>query len=268
MHRESGQKKYIIARKNSQTLLWWIGQLLYPPRCVLCDRVVDIRDGGCCRECRERLPRIRGPVCMKCGKPAAPEQEYCEDCSRYLHYFDCGTAAFTYTGKLRQSVYRMKFQNRRDYISFYAEAMAEALRPHLTRWAVQLILPVPMHPQKRRIRGYNQAELLARELGRLLGIPADDSVLRCVKKTDAQKKLDRKDRMKNLKGSFSIEHLPAKLHRVLLVDDVYTTGSTVDEISRVLKYAGVKNVFFVVICIGKGKKTVCTPQKICYNKKA
>ncbi|MDO4321252.1 MAG: ComF family protein [Lachnospiraceae bacterium] len=237
--------------------------LLYPPRCVCCDRILGVREGGCCSECAARLPWISGPSCMKCGKPVeTQEQEYCEDCRRYPHEFDRGAAAFTYTGMMRRSVYRMKHENRRDYLSFYAEAMVHALAGELMRWRPEVIIPVPMHPRKRRRRGYNQSELLAEHISRLTGIPMRKDLLRCVKLTSSQKLLDRKARMQNLKGSIEASENFPKLRSVLLVDDVYTTGSTMDEMAGVLKRAGAEHVFFVVLCSGKGKKAVCTAENL------
>ena len=109
-------------------------------------------------------------------------------------------------------------------------------------------------PKEKRCRGYNQAELLAEEISRLTGIRAEKNVLRCTRMHSEQKMLSRKDRRKNLKGCFAVsEECQKQFARVLLVDDVYTTGSTLDEIADVLKRAGVKQIFFVVLCIGKGK---------------
>jgi ComF family protein len=133
---------------------------------------------------------------------------------------------------------------------------------YLPRWQPSVIVPVPMHPHKKRIRGYNQAELLACEVSRRTGIPVRTDLVRCVHLTRDQKQLDRKGRMQNLKGSFRMDGtLPAGT-AVLLLDDVYTTGSTLDELSSVLRAHGAANIYFVVLCTGKGKNTVCTGEKL------
>lgn len=246
----NGVKKYILS-------------LLYPPRCVCCDVVLGRNEEGCCDKCAAALPWITGPACMKCGKAvAAPEEEYCEDCRRYPHEFDRGVAAFTYTGAIRRSVYRMKKENRRDYLPFYAEAMVRAASGALMRWRPEVIVPIPMHPVRRRQRGYNQSELLAEQIGKLTGIPVRTDLLCCVKKTGQQKMLNRKERVRNLKGSMrAAENFP-RLHSILLVDDVYTTGSTMDEAAFVLKRAGAEQVFFLVLCSGKEKKAVCMSENL------
>lgn len=200
---------------------------------------------------------------MKCGKPVADERtEYCDDCKRQRHFFDQGVAAFTYTGALRASVHKMKSANRRDYLPFFAESMTQVLMMRLSSWRPELILPVPMHPKKQRRRGYNQSELLAVRIGDITGIPVEKTLLRCTKITPSQKELDRKERMKNLYNSFAVCEPFPKVSRVLLVDDVYTTGSTMDEVSRILKSQGVQHVFFAVLCTGKGKKAVCTDKNL------
>lgn len=235
-------------------------RLLYPPRCPICDALMGLTEHGCCDSCAAGLPWVSGPKCMKCGRQLADDRvEYCGDCRKSAHFFDEGAAAFTYSGGIRDSVYRMKFQNRRDYLPFYAEAMERVLRAYLQRWQPEIILPVPMHPRKRRLRGYNQSELLAKELSRLTGIPMAGDVLRCVRLTSDQKKLDRRARRKNLRGSFAVAGHFSGFRRVLLVDDVYTTGSTVDELGRVLKLCGVQRVYFIVLCTGKEKRRYARP---------
>lgn len=115
---EEKNKKYQKILQNKTILQMFTGvnqvlriiqKLLYPPRCVCCDALLGRLEDGCCPQCDARLPRILGPVCMKCGKPVVSnEKEYCDDCRKYAHIFDRGIAAFTYTGSLRRSVYRMK----------------------------------------------------------------------------------------------------------------------------------------------------------------
>lgn len=200
---------------------------------------------------------------MKCGKPVSRmEQEYCMDCASTEHIFDQGSAPFTYTGRMRQLVYQLKASNRREHLDFFAEAMAQKVRQHQKYWRPDVITAVPMHRSKLRKRGYNQSELLARRISTLTGIPYDPDLIRCIKKAKNQKTLDKRERRNNLKGCFRVEKiLPPGMH-ILVIDDVYTTGSTMDEISLALKKAGAKCVFFTVLCTGKGKNTVCTEQNL------
>lgn len=241
--------------------------LLYPPRCAVCDGLLRKGEDGCCADCRAALPWVREPACMKCGKPVADfRQEYCDDCARTRHFFARGVAAFTYTGAMRQSVHRLKSGNRRDALDFYAAAMVQALEPHLAAWQPQMLIPVPMYRRKQVQRGYNQAELLARRIGGRVGIPVETGLVRCTRRHAPQKTLGREARMRNLRGCFAVTRRIETGCRLLLVDDVYTTGSTVDELARVLREAGAGAVYFLVLCTGKGKKTVCTAENVCYTK--
>lgn len=240
--------------------------LLFPRRCPLCDRILRREERLCCQECEKKLPWVQAPTCMKCGKSISQgERELCEDCAGICHSFDRGAAAFTYTGALRKSVYRMKFQNRRDYLDFYGEAIALAGEGLLAQWKPQALVPVPMHWRKKRSRGYNQSELLAEKVSRLTGIPVDRGLLICVRYTRSQKVLDRRERLQNLKDSFVVRQGEAIPQRVVVIDDVYTTGSTMDAVSRALKDAGISQVNFLTLCIGKGKKAVCTEENLCYT---
>ncbi len=241
-------------------------ELLYPPCCPICDQVLPFYGAGICPDCEKKLPWVTEPFCMKCGKPVAKEEEeFCEDCRRVSHFFDCGRAAFLYTGLMRQSVGRMKFQNRRDYLDFYADSMVRAGGEFLKSRDPEVIVPIPMHWKKRAKRGYNQAELLAERISCLTGIPCRKHLLRCVRMAGDQKALGREERMENLSGTFAFsggkEPVP---ERVLLVDDIYTTGSTLDEASRVLRGAGVLKIFFLVLCTGKGKKPLHAPESVLY----
>lgn len=191
---------------------------------------------------------------MKCGKPVLREQEYCGDCRKQPHFYSQGAAAFTYSDGLPDALYRMKFLNRRDYLDFFAEAMTMAVERRLNRWKPQVILPVPMHWRKKARRGYNQAELLADKISRRTGIPVEKNCIRCIRKTSEQKRLTRRERQRNLKNSFQIHKELAGITSVLIVDDVYTTGSTMDELAEMLRNSGIKEVYFIVLCIGKGKK--------------
>lgn len=231
--------------------------LLYPQRCPFCDEVLGRKEKKelCCSACKGKIPWVKDPVCLKCGKPVgSAEAEYCPDCQKSHHMFDQGAAVFTYSGCMPGSIYRLKASNRRDYIDFFAAAMKMQSGKYLKRWQPQVIVPVPMHPKKRAARGYNQAELLAERVSELTGIPFDRNILCCIKKTKVQKSLGRSERQKNLRGSFVVQKDPGKLKRVLVIDDVYTTGSTMDEIARTLKNAGVEQVYFLVLCTGRGKR--------------
>lgn len=230
--------------------------LLYPARCPVCDRLLTFRlqnNGEVCPSCLDSLPWIVQPYCMKCGKVVKdPRREYCEDCLNHSHVYDRGIAAFQYTGSMRDSIRRMKFGNRRDYLDFYAGAMLLQGNRWLRIWEPDAIIPVPMHWKKRNRRGFNQSELLAEKIGQKTGIPVRKDIIKKCRDTKDQKRLSLQERRKNLAGAFILKKSPDDIHTALIVDDVYTTGSTMDAIAAVLRQGGVKHIYFLTICTGKG----------------
>lgn len=223
-------------------------EYLYPPRCPACDRISGC---GICESCKKRLVYISKDFCMKCGKPLdGDREEYCRDCGRREHYFDQGRSLLSYQGQVRQSLYRLKYANRRDYAAVYGREAAL----HLGRWIRQMritrIVSIPLHPSRRRTRGYNQAALIAREIGRQLDLPVDEKLLFRIRKTAPQKMLSGQERQKNLAGAFRVQGDIGRGERILLVDDIYTTGHTADAAARCLKQAADCRVYVLTVAIG------------------
>ena len=250
----------IISRKKEKT--GWLRSageslldLLYPGRCPVCERILLRNEPMICEKCARELPWVREPFCRKCGRMISdPARELCSDCESRLHYFDEGRAAFLYEKGMRRSVDRMKFHNHREYIPFYARSMTAASASVLPVWRPECILPVPMHPKKRAERGFDQSLLLASALGSLTGIRVEERALVRTRYTKASKKLGRESRKKNMRGVFALDpavRLPA---RVLLVDDIYTTGTTMDTASHTLRMSGVREIYFLTLCIGRGEE--------------
>ena len=206
-----------------------------------------------CPDCNKKLIYIKEPACKKCGKRLENEwQEYCSDCVRKQHYFLQGKGVFSYQKEMKLSMYRFKYSNRREYALFYADAAALRFGEWIRRRKIDVIVPVPMYPRKKRSRGYNQAEVFAKELSRITGIVMENKMVRRLKNTSPLKALSEKQRKDNLKGAFQVDANIVKYSKILLVDDIYTTGTTVDAVAEVLQKAGVKEVYFLSICIGEG----------------
>lgn len=245
--------------------------LLYPKRCPICDGVLRPRDGvvfqageelrrisaagyyPVCRACRERITYVKEPACKQCGKPLEESRrELCGDCARKNHEFIQGKALWVYKGAVKESIYRLKYGNRREYAISYAQEMAIRYGSWIRRMQPEAIVPVPLHRKRLRQRGYNQAELIAKELGRLLEIPVrTDLLVRCVN-TRPQKELNDKERKNNLKKAFKIREDGVQLECVLLVDDIYTTGSTMNGAAQALKEAEVPRIYGISVSIGRG----------------
>ena len=226
-------------------------ELLDPVRCPVCHEILKGKN-GICPECRKRLHYIKEPKCKKCGKQIEKaEQEYCRDCTRFGHSFDRGAAVFAYDDIMRRSISMFKYHNRREYAKVYAVEMYRQCRHFLKQAAPEVILPVPVHPLKKRERGFNQAELVAKELGELMNIPVDTKYLFRKEKTTPQKELTRQQRKANLRQAFDVQKKGKYYQRVLLIDDIYTTGATIDGISEILRENQTKIIFFLTICVGR-----------------
>lgn len=231
--------------------------IFFPPRCPVCDEVI-FPDREICEDCRKKITRIREPVCKKCGKPLADERrEYCGDCSGYSHrkknhFYTQGKAVFVFEGAIRGSMYRFKYGGRQEYAAFYAKAAAEQYGDWLRRNGVEAVVPVPMYSRKKRRRGYNQAEVFAKALGRELHMPVDCGMVRRIRNTVPQKELTGEERVQNVKNAFQFAADIVKYKKIVLVDDIYTTGSTIDAVAEVLLAAGVRKIYFICISIGEG----------------
>jgi ComF family protein len=189
---------------------------------------------------------------MRCSKPIENEtEEFCLDCKRHHFSYDSGFAVFLYSGKLKDSVLRFKYAGRQEYSGFYGQMMNLFASGQVKRWNPDVLMPVPVHRAKLAKRGYNQAQVLAETLGKMWNIPVDGKTLKRKKNTRAQKELDPKERKRNLREAFVLEG-KINYHTVILIDDIYTTGSTVDVLAGLLKTNGVKKVCFLTLCIGKG----------------
>ena len=227
-------------------LLTW----LYPDVCPFCGR---LSEEGVCEVCRKKIRLIREPRCKTCGKPLdRREKEYCADCLKGRHAFREGRSLFLNRAPVSTAIYAFKYQNRRIYGRYFGKMLADEFGDFLQKKKVDCIVPVPLHRRRRRVRGYNQAEILALELGRRTGIPVEKNGLLRVKNTKAQKDLDPVSRKQNMKGAFARRKDWTVPGTVLLVDDIYTTGSTLDEAARTLLSEGAENVYFLTISIGQG----------------
>ncbi len=227
-------------------------EILYPGRCAICDEIEETGN-GICPSCKNKVHVVGEPACKKCGKPLVDErEEFCVDCGKKQHVYTQGKAVFVYEGGIRNSMYRFKYGNKREYAEFYANAAAEKYGVWLKKIKAEVLIPVPMYSRKKRLRGYNQAEVFARALGRKTGILVKEHFIKRVRNTTPQKELNESQRHSNLKNAFKLTTDIVKYKKVVLVDDIYTTGSTMDEISKILKESGVENIYYICISIGEG----------------
>ncbi|MCR5421421.1 MAG: ComF family protein [Lachnospiraceae bacterium] len=224
--------------------------LFFPKRCPVCDDIVNEPGKLICDECREELKLIGDPYCLKCGRPVRdPAMRLCELCreKEEKYRFVKGRAVFEYDDVLKESIYRFKYGGRKEYGEYYAKVMAEALGDQILSWQPQAFIPIPLHKRRYNVRGYNQASVIAEKLSEILGIPVREDILIRSENTRKQKELSVSQRENNLKKALKIKHYDVKLKNIVLVDDIYTTGSTIDVAAACLIDKGAENIYYSVI---------------------
>ncbi len=227
--------------------------IFFPRRCPVCDGVLSFGGERIHKDCVKRLKKVGVLHCATCGRPVRDSEEFCHACRTQRHDFDGVISVYIYNDAMRSSIYRFKYAGRQEYAAYYGRELAAALLPKRAYTSVDLIIPVPLFEGKLKARGYNQAELLAAEMSKLLHIPMSAGLVKRVRATRAQKELTAAERRKNLKKAFKMGKDDVKLDSVLVVDDIFTTGSTLDEVAGVLKSAGVRRVYGVTLATGKAK---------------
>lgn len=226
--------------------------LIFPPLCHACGEFIPAAgDIHLCPSCREQAGALLSPLCNRCGVPFLTEKgidHACGDCISDPPPFAAARAAVPFEDPVKKLIHNFKYEHRIQLRRPLALLTAELLAPFAVEAAPDLIIPVPLHVKRLRSRGFNQALLLAELLSKKWRIPLSRRGLRRIRWTEPQIALSATEREKNVKGAFQV-HKPAEIagRRVLLVDDVYTTGSTVIECSRTLKKAGADKVFVVTV---------------------
>jgi len=206
--------------------------ILYPPRCALCGR-----DGALlCDACLALLPRADGRRCEVCWLPLG-SYEACRACAEHRVALTRLRSAFRYEGETRRLLHAYKFGGQSSLAPLLARSLAECFAAH--GLAADVVVPVPLTGRRRRQRGYNQALLLARELAKGLGLPAVEALRRRRFPGPQSRSASAEERRRNVEGAFEVADAAGVAgRRVLLIDDVATTGATLDACARALLAAG------------------------------
>ena len=223
-----------------------IASLLYPPSCTICAASVDLGE-HLCAECESKVTRIVPPFCAKCSEPfdgAITTTFACANCAHRRLYFEAAVSAYRARGIVRHVMLNFKYGKQIHLRHLVARWLVAALDDERIRERrFDAIVPVPLHPARQRERGFNQAELLADWLSTHLSVPSRP-VLQRIHFTTTQTAFDRTERMQNLRGAFRLrKKADVRNWRVLLIDDVLTTGSTLSECARTLKEAGAQSIY-------------------------
>lgn len=248
--------------QSLQKILEAFLDFLFPAECTFCKNFLgEERILNFCKNCWGRVELIKDSVCCGCGRPL-PSQNVsetapdftCENCRKGLYYFDKARAVGKYEGVLKEAIHQFKYEPTRvgrgkpGLGRHLAKFMIQYLPSDLNLNTFDRIIPVPLHENRKRWRGFNQSEILGKFLGQHYQIPLDTHHLYRIKETQPQVELTGRERIKNVRGAFVVqraEDLEGK--KVVLVDDVFTTGSTVNESSRMLKKAGVREILVLTL---------------------
>lgn len=239
----------------------WIGHALgffYPDGCQICGERRATRDEGyVCSDCWRRPEGVRfikPPFCDTCGLPYQGDITHefdCSNCRDMELHFARARAAVVARGLVLDVIHRYKYQRALWFEAFLADLLIRAAKPDLAASPTDLIIPVPLHPLKRKEREFNQADRLAAALGAATGIPVEKRIVKRVLPTQTQTLLSREQRARNMRNAFAVEKpRPLVGKRIVLVDDVLTTGATTSACARALRKAGAKDVIVWTVARG------------------
>jgi len=224
------------------SLLDWI----YPPKCIACKMLLPLMHNApkqrICKQCMPLFVAIEEPFCKVCGHPGLP----CPSCYGKTFHFEYNRAIFRYEDTVRDLIHKMKFQGQKQA----AYALGDLIAKNLN-FTGNYIIPVPLHKSKKRSRGFNQATVLAKPLSKALNIPISENLLLRVKNTMPQSQLNSHAREDNLTDAFAYNKKKYKTppDTLILIDDIFTSGATMNACAKVLKNNGVKQVICVSLSI-------------------
>ncbi|MBI3943409.1 MAG: ComF family protein [Chloroflexi bacterium] len=214
--------------------------LLFPPRCVHCKQAGQ----WLCQACLGQIRPVSPPYCRWCGSPGVAG--ICARCRVHPPAFDIGYSLAVYEEPVRSIIHHLKYKNGRWLAPLLGDVLHTGFRQ--LAWQIDAIVPVPLHPQREKERGFNQALLLAQELARREGLPLEVNLLRRVRYTRSQTGLDPAGRLANVAGAFACRDGQKVIGRqVLLVDDVMTTGATMSACAQALKSGGAGKVYALAL---------------------
>jgi len=212
---------------------------LFPKKCINCQQLNAQDHHPCCEKCYPLLP-FQAHACQQCGQCLAANHDFCGRCIESPPAYDACFCPFEYQPPISDQIQHFKYHQKPELAKSLAQLMAVEINNHQIE-RPDILIPVPLHISRLRERGYNQSQLLSKSLGQLLDIPSDHQLIEKNKKTPPQAQLSLKERTKNIKRCFKIKKtFPMKT--VAIVDDVVTTGTTVNEIAKILKKNGVDYV--------------------------
>ena len=229
--------------------------LILPAPCRICESLLlEASRIPVCSGCLLRIRPLAGPSCQCCGRPyfspvaAVSAQPLCQLCRRTTYAFDHARSFAAYDDHLARAIILLKYHAVTSLAGWFASHLADRIAAEPAVFPADTVLPVPLDAARRRERGFNQAELLARPLAKKLGLPLQSSWLLRTRPRPEKLRLSRRERWTTVRGAYEVrENAPVDNLRLLLVDDVFTTGATLDACARALKRAGAAAVTGITV---------------------
>lgn len=226
--------------------------IVYPPKCMACAEIISKDEPyRLCEDCRSGLHYLDGDTCLVCGRQIFLSVGKCSSCSEHEYAFTRNFAALSYGGVSRRILLRYKYNNNRQFAARLARIVFDNTPALLNIMSkVDFLTPVPLHKKRLRERGFNQAELLAAELAHVYEKPHHAHILSRTRATEKQSLLNAAERRANISGAFAVaDHDVCNGKTILLVDDIFTSGATLDGCAKVLLGAGCRCVFCVSVAV-------------------
>ena len=240
--------KYVM-KINFKNIFNLISKEFYPSgyKCLICREELNSNTlYSFCDDCISKLPFNIGKICVKCGEPIGGMGEYCIHCKNVKPHFKKNVSVFLYKHPIDSLIRKFKFDNQK----YLGDTLGNFIASEVVKMGVNfdVVIPAPMYHTRKKKRGYNQAELLCNPLKEKLGLNVDCEVLEKVRDTLNQAKLTRSERIENLENAFRVlNKSKVKGKTILIVDDVFTTGTTMNECSKTLLDAGAKEVYTITL---------------------
>ncbi len=214
---------------------------IFPVKCVGCGKL----DTVFCNDCIEKIVFIKSPFCPKCNR-LTKKGQVCKRCRPKSNLTGVMVAAHFKEGPLKEAIHSFKY----DFITELADPLSKILTDYLKNKKLSqntILSPVPLHWSRKSWRGFNQSEVLAKKVGEELKIPVRANILKRIRLSEPQTNLKRKDRFSNIRGAFECQNKALESQKIIVLDDVYTTGATLEECAKVLRNAGTKEVWGLVL---------------------
>jgi ComF family protein len=220
-------------------------ELLIPPACLVCGNRIDDRHQVICSDCEAKLYLIGEGTCPVCG--SENKKLPCEFCAEGQFNFDSAISIFRYSGPVRDLIHILKYEGYSSPAGYFALPIAELIESHTALKNYDYICSVPLHRVRKRERGYNQSDLIAYAVAQLIDMLYLNPVQRRIN-TLSQTLLSRDHRIKNLEGAFKVKDKKlVEGKKIILIDDVFTTGSTLNEIAKTLHSAGAEKICAITV---------------------